>query len=136
MGDGRERQPPLVLGKTGLIDSVVDRERVKKLIEDTMTAMEYRATFRLDQEKRMSLKRTSLPITTPLVYNSFNINSKETCPMHNYLLYTAPCYLAKILNMLVIGLFSSQEMPQASKRRIKDEGKRQSRHAALPRCSG
>ena len=62
MGDGRERQLPLVLGKTGLIDSEVDRERVKKLIEDTTTAMEYQTTFRLDQEKRMSLKRTSLPI--------------------------------------------------------------------------
>ena len=62
MGDGREGQPPLVLGKTGLIDSEVDRERVKKLIEDTTTAMEYQTTFRLDQEKRMSLKRTSLPI--------------------------------------------------------------------------
>ncbi len=86
MGDGRERQLPLVLGKTGLIDSEVDRERVKKLIEDTMTAMEYRATFWLDQKKRMSLKRTSLPITTPLVYSSFNINNKETCPMHNYLI--------------------------------------------------
>ena len=62
MGDGRERQLPLVLGKTGLIDSEVDRERVKKLIEDTTTTMEYQTTFRLDQEKRMSLKRTSLPI--------------------------------------------------------------------------